>query len=153
MAFISTMELTGRNSSTKRMSLADVMFATDLRVNTERRTSNHALRISISAKIAKEARIINGDRVDLMFDKESTPQRGLIKRVTVGGWAMTLNSKRLKNSRLVTRVGLVKGMPTVPDATDCNAIVTEEGILFDLPASCSFDKIFEKTFQRSARLK
>jgi len=140
MAFISTMTLTGRNGFTKRASLADVVFATDLRGNKSRNSSYHALRISISVKIAKEARIMNGDKVDLMFDRESTPQRGLIKRVAAGGWAMTASSKNLKNSRLVTRVVLVDGMPTILNSSDCNAIVTEEGILFDLPANCSFEK-------------
>jgi hypothetical protein len=147
MAFISSTELvigsgrTGVVGRGTKSSNADVVFATDKNGRKSQSTKNSffSLRVSISQKIAKEARIINGDRVDVLFDRESTPQRGLLIRVNSGGWKIMSFSKS-KLCRVIVRMGLVKGMPTVSAPAECSAVVTDEGILFDLPVNCSFDK-------------
>lgn len=147
MAFISATELvikTGRGSPRgAKASLADVVFATDKNGRKSKGSTGafFSLRVSLSPKIAKEARIITGDRVDVMFDRESKPQRGMLCRVTSGGWKILASHKaKTATGRLVVRISLVKGMPTVSDAEECKAVVTDEGILFDLPSNCSFDK-------------
>lgn len=97
----------------------------------------YKLCISIPMKISKQARLMRGDRVDIAFDQESVPRRCLIKRVTAGGLTLTQNT--LKTNRLRVVADWVKGIPSVDTVYECDSVVTDEGVLFDIPVQASFE--------------
>lgn len=130
----------------RRSNNADLIIATDLSgLNGRDKKARYSLRISISAKVARSARIIAGDLVDVAFDADSTPQRGLLVRVNQGGWKIChVGGKETnKNTRLVFKVTSIKGMPTFAEPYNLDAVITDEGILFDLPP-CSFTENLKK---------
>lgn len=95
--------------------------------------ARYALRITIPPEIAKKARFIKGDFVDLLFDKED--MRCQIKRVTEGGWKLSLHSK---SGLLSVKVTLCKGMPSVSKTFECDYQIEDMGIAFELPPEASF---------------
>lgn len=48
--------------------------------------------VRISAALAKEARILHGDRLDLLIDKDA--KIGLLKRINKGGYAASATGKK-----------------------------------------------------------
>ncbi len=132
--------------SGRRTSSADVQCSTDKGGSvldaTKRSIPYYAFRISISQEIAKKARILNGDSVTVLFDRDTTPARGLLCRVTSGGWKLSDGGGRntSKKARLSVKMTYVKGIPSFKHTAGCESVVTDEGILFDLPSDCSFDE-------------
>jgi len=142
MAFISIVQLKESLDSSvlrgRHTINAGLVIATDFSGKNKEGKNRYSLRVSLSSKLAKESRLIHGDRIDILFDKESSPMRGLITRVKGNGWTL-VKAGESKNSRLVTKISMVDGMPTFPTAQICeNVVISEEGILFDLPDECSF---------------
>lgn len=94
-----------------------------------------ALVVSISTSIAKKARFMLGDKVELLFDPEK--RIGLLKRTNDGGWSLTSGGKDIK-SRMYFKIQFVVGMPSVKQNTGCPSEVTPEGIEFIFPDEVSF---------------
>lgn len=106
-------------------------------------TERTAIVCRISAPLAKEARIIHGDRVDLLIDKESG--LGLLRRISSGGYAATATGKPLKEIKqgeyygITVKITYYAGMPKFGSTTECdNVNVSDEGILFDLPKDATY---------------
>lgn len=137
MGFVSVTELKTANGSKfwggSRRHGADIVIATHVS-----RATKPALAITISLQIAKKARLIAGDRVEIFFDEQSAPRRCLIKRVSEGG--LCVSGRGPKEKRLGIKVTWIKGIPSVDKPYDCQAVVTDDGILFDIPDEASFDK-------------
>lgn len=152
MAFIAISEIlknAGKevNPRGRQNSSAGVICATDKHGNNRKGPRGYSLRISLSSKIAKEARIIAGDRVDILFDRDSKKQQGMIVRVVNGGWKIGVGGGVKHTSptaRLVVKMTYIPGMPSFPAATECPSVVMQEGILFDLPSNCSFTENVRK---------
>lgn len=119
-----------------RRSGADITFATD--ITRSHRCSNpspfYSVRFSLSKEVIKKARLLPGDKVDVLFDKENNA--GLIRRTTSGGWAL---SKTKTSPRISVKFTWCPGLPTIASAGDCTDIqVTDEGIMFRFPEGTSF---------------
>jgi hypothetical protein len=111
----------------------DIVIATDRAgFKAERR---YSLRIAIGHSVAKKARLIKGDRVDILFDRGA--RAGLLRRVTNGGWKLTSGSIK---DKLFVKVQLKPGMPTIASPAGCPCEVTDDGIIFTLPDEVSFDR-------------
>lgn len=150
MAFVSaikiTEQVTGRKAGDKHgkgMSKSPIVFATDIGAKTTGGEPVYSLRVSIHPDLAKEARLLAGDRVDILFDREG--RRGLIVRTQKNGWTLTRhNASKSSPQRLCVKMTLRPGLPSVEQSCDCAGVMTDEGILFDLPAECSFDENLRK---------
>ena len=131
---------TGFNHFGRQRNNSDVVIATD--ICAQGKKSSYALRVSITAEIAKKARILPGDMVDIAFDQDTSPPMGKLTRVISGGWKIGKvgGAKGNSNSRLSVKIHFIKGMPSFANATGCVAIVTEEGIIFDISGDYSFTK-------------
>jgi hypothetical protein len=129
MGFVSVSEITktAKNIvSKKRGSNADVL------IGTHRSSGGRfSLAVSISEGIAAEARIADGDRVDVLFDRENN--RGLLRRVITGGWKIGV-----AGPRLAVKISYVEGMPSFRDTAMAEAEVIVGGIEFQLPEGASF---------------
>ena len=143
MAFVKTSELVeafykknNRNGRGQRL-ISDVAIGTDFGGLNKARQRIYQLSVKVSKDIAKKARIIHGDRLEISFDKDSDPPRALITRVTEGGWKAIPVSKS-HDAGLVFRITMYDGMPSFKSTAQCEAVVTDEGILFDLPKNHSF---------------
>jgi hypothetical protein len=112
----------------------DLIFATDRKSVAGGVT--YGMRIGISQAFAKKARIIDGDRVEILFDKEE--KAGLIRRVNDGGHQISSYGK--KNTRLYIKPTIKPGMPTVAETVGCPSEILDEGIMFLLPDCVSFDR-------------
>jgi hypothetical protein len=110
----------------------DVVFATDY--SGTKHGERYAMRVSVPMAVAKKARIIAGDRVDVLFDQGS--REGLVKRVNSGGWKLCETGK--SGSRLYVKVSFVFGMPSTVSPVACPCEVTDEGIVFMLPEEVGF---------------
>ena len=143
MAFVKASELIKSfNKNNNRQArgaklISDVSIATDLGPLNKSGKRTYQMRVTISKDIAKKARIIYGDRLEISFDKDCEPPRGLISRVTDGGWKASLTSKS-NEAGLVFKIMMCDGMPSFSYGSQCDAVVTDEGILFDLPKNHSF---------------
>lgn len=142
MSFISAIELskkyshkTGRGRSAVQQ---DIYLATDKSVAKTGQVV-YSLRFSLSAKLVKEARFIEGDKVDVLFDFESDPKRILIVRSLAGGWSLYKNVKT-KEGRYNFKITYRPEMPSFTQSTPANAVVTSEGILFDIPSTAIFGR-------------
>jgi hypothetical protein len=142
MSFVSALELSktySRKGGRGRVhSDHDVALATDKSVAKTGQIV-YSLRFSISAKLIKEARFIEGDKVDVLFDFESSPKRVLIVRSLAGGWSLYNNNKN-KNSRFNFKITYRPEMPSFEESTPTKAVVTSEGILFDIPPTAIFGR-------------
>lgn len=135
MAFKDIQELSGascRRGGGSRVGDDDISFATDL---ASRKSGEpcYSMRIGIPTHVAKKARLIEGDRIRILFDE--TAGLGLIKRINGDGWKLTPTHK---GGRLVVKVTLRPGMPTVAESCGCPCEITDEGIVFVLPQDVSF---------------
>ena len=93
----------------------------------------------ISADLMKEARLIFGDRIDVLFDKEA--RLGLIKRMSGndgGGWKLTPNGGNSKHGSV--SISHRNAFPLPPKCgVECeNVSVNDEGVLFIFPESVVF---------------
>lgn len=142
MSFISAIEMSknygARNGRGRVSADQDVCMSTDKSVQ-KTGVITYSLRFSISAKIIKEARFIEGDKVDVLFDFESSPKRVLVVRSLSGGWRLYPNGKA-KNSRFNFKITHRPEMPSFENSTPTKAVVTSEGILFDIPTTAIFGK-------------
>jgi hypothetical protein len=142
MSFISALELnkkyTNKGGRGRSLSDADISLATDKSVQKTGQVT-YSLRFSISPKLMKEARFIEGDKVDVLFDFASSPKRALIVRSLAGGWTLYNNNKN-KNSRFNFKITHRPELPSFENSTDANAVVTSEGILFDIPTTAIFGR-------------
>lgn len=111
----------------------ELIYAIDQTGGRER--VKYAMRIGIPSHAAKEARLIKGDRVDILFDKEAG--LGLVKRVNSGGWAVSAPHKK-QAERLYVCATYTAGMPSVAKSVGCPCEVTPDGIIFTLPDEVSF---------------
>lgn len=135
MAFVSARKLIGNVVHRTRRSSEDLVIATD-----HAGEGKFAVRFSLSAKICKAYRLLVGDRVDILFDTETNPPRGLIRRINDGG-GWKIYETPGKGGRLVVKMQYHIGLPSVPESTGCQAVdVTDEGILFDIPENADFTK-------------
>lgn len=152
MAFISTIQLktsSNNNKINRARSTSNIplIISTDLAGINKAGHKRYSLRLGISGQLAKEARLIAGDTVDVLFDRESNPVRGLIKRVKNDGWALVKGDKN--GSKLFLKISNVEGMPTFALTYPCNAVVTDDGILFDLPHEHSFTENLREKHDRN----
>jgi hypothetical protein len=142
MSFISALELnkkyTNKGGRGRIVSNSDISLSTDKSVQKTGQVA-YSLRFSISPKLMKEARFIEGDKVDILFDFESSPKRALIVRSLAGGWTLYNNNKN-KNSRFNFKITHRPELPSFEQSTDANAVVTSEGILFDIPPTAIFGR-------------
>lgn len=99
--------------------------------------------IRLSTALAKEARILHGDRLDLLFDKDS--RLGLLKRVNKGGYAASATGKKRdeiepsKFYSVTMKLTYYPGMPIFKAYTECeNVNISDEGILFDIPNDVTY---------------
>ena len=142
MSFISAIQLSKNyNTRNGRPRVAvdeDVYMATDKSVQKTGQIV-YSLRFSISEKLIKEARFIEGDKVDVLFDFESNPKRVLIVRSLTGGWTLYRNGKNA-NSRYNFKIVHRPEMPSFTESTPTKAVVTSEGILFDVPTTAIFGR-------------
>lgn len=142
MSFISALELskkyTNKGGRGRVHSDHDIAMATDKSVAKTGQIV-YSLRFSISAKLIKEARFIEGDKVDVLFDFESSPKRVLIVRSLAGGWTLYNNNKN-KDSRYNFKITYRPELPSFEQSTPTKAVVTSEGILFDIPPTAIFGK-------------
>jgi len=144
MSFISALEINkkyGCGSGRGRgriYSDHDIYLATDKSVAKTNQIV-YSLRFSVSQKLIKEARFIHGDKVDVLFDFESNPKRILIVRSLVGGWSLYANSKT-KNARFNFKITHRPELPSFTESTPTSAVVTSEGILFDIPPTAIFGR-------------
>lgn len=142
MTFISALELNKkygiRGVRGRAASDHDVNLATD---KSTAKTGQvvYSLRFSISAKLIKEARFIEGDKVDVLFDFESSPKRVLIVRSLAGGWSLYSNNKS-KDARFNFKITQRPELPSFEESTPTKAVVTSEGILFDIPETAIFGR-------------
>lgn len=105
----------------------------------ESRHHKARLRFTVKESLVKKARWQPGDRVDVLWDPEA--KMGLMKRVKDGGFALSF--KKDKKTGEYEPSGQVQfvyrsemGMPFVPGTHPIvQADVTDEGIMFELPAS------------------
>lgn len=144
MSFISALELnkkyTKRGGTGRASVKDDVIIATDKSVQKTGQV-NYSLRFSISEKIIKEARFIEGDKVDILFDVESSPKRILIVRSLQGGWSLYRNGvKDSQNARYNVKITYRPEMPSFTQSTATNAVVAAEGILFDIPPTAVYGR-------------
>ena len=97
----------------------------------------------ISAALAKDARLLIGDRVDILFDAKD--RIGLIKRVKTGGYKLTTNGmarSEIKEGGYYScsvKMTHYSGMPMIEKSTDCESVnVKDEGIMFVFPPAAKF---------------
>lgn len=97
----------------------------------------------ISAPLAREARLLIGDRVDILFDTKD--RIGLIKRVKSGGYKLTTNGMPRSDIKegayyaCSVKMTHYAGMPMIGKSTDCESVnVKDEGIMFVFPAAAKF---------------
>lgn len=129
MTFISLTKLANIQPGLGRPKLdCDVSFHTHI-TGRNKKKATFAMVIRLSKSIAKQARLIHGDKIDIAFDVEN--RMGLIRRVTASQWA-------LSNNRI--QITIREGMPTTAERVACPAEVTPEGIQFILPDCVSFTK-------------
>jgi len=142
MNFISALELNKKYA--KKGGRGRMVVDHDISLATDKSTSKvgqvvYSLRFSISSRIIKEARFIEGDKVDVLFDLESNQKRILIVRSLSGGWSLYSNNKS-KNGRFNFKITHRPEFPSFLESTATNAIVTSEGILLDIPNTAIFGK-------------
>ena len=139
MAFVSALSIISERRKTSsrtgpRPSEDAVVLATDLSKRGD--AFSFSVRLTLSKKIVSEARLIPGDCVDVLFDRESN--RGLIKRVKDGcGWKLT--AAHQKAARLNVKFTWVEGLPTFKHSVGVDAVVTDEGVLFDIPPEAQWE--------------
>jgi len=112
--------------------------------NGKQATDQFCLRITES--LAREARLLIGDRVDILIDQEA--RLGLVKRVAKGGWALSLATGSLKanakpgnyyNCKINCKY--IEGLPYCKPSAECeNVNVVDEGIMFEIPERAEFKK-------------
>jgi hypothetical protein len=112
---------------------ADVALMTKASTSTKRPV--FTVRVTISNKLAKEARLRYGDRVDLLFDRKN--MAGAILRSDDGQYALTGS---MANGRLEVKTTWRDGdnIPTTADIAKCCGEATSQGIVFMLPDTVSF---------------
>lgn len=142
MSFISALELNKKYA--KRGGRGRIVIDYDVSLATDKSTAKtgqvvYSLRFSISPRIIKEARFIEGDKVDVLFDLESSPKRILIVRSLNGGWSLYSNAQS-KNARFSFKITHRPEYPSFFESTPTNAVVTAEGILLDIPNTANFGK-------------
>lgn len=134
MAFKSASEITKRVQRVGP-SGEDLTMTTDTQATKSNGERSYSLRFGVSMALLKEARIMEGDRVDLLFDEEA--RLGLIKRVTAGGWAV--GRRTSTSSKITIQLTWAEGLPSVSGPSACESVsVTDEGILFVLPTGAQF---------------
>ena len=136
MAFVSASQFIGTNAG--RRSNAAIVLATDQQnINGG---VGYALRMGIANHVAKEARFLVGDKVDLLIDEEG--RRCLIKRDPKGRWSLhTSKSVKASRSRMMLKITFRVGMPSVATTTAIDDYeITPEGILLRMPEEVSFDR-------------
>lgn len=132
MGFKSVQEITGI-SSVRQRSDALLSMSTDKNGGS---ASGFTLRLSMSDKLMQDARILRGDKVEVLFDIEN--RQGLIRRVTTGGWKVSGTPTKTTNGRGIVQLTWVQGLPSVEATSPCGRVkVTDMGIIFDLPESAS----------------
>ncbi len=83
----------------------------------------------IGTDTLKKARIVIGDRLDILYDKESG--RGLLRRVLEGGRKV---SKASSGSTAVISTKMNSNFPIVPHITEIKSVsICDDGIVFDWP--------------------
>jgi len=97
-----------------------------------------ALRISLSKSLSEVSNFKQGDRVDVLFDTETTPPRGLLVKDDSSDWRLSQN-KGSCAARLVVKLRWRDGMPSLLTTEGCQAIIVDGNILFDVPDSARFD--------------
>ena len=119
---------------------SDIVIATDKGIKNSGK-EGWCLRISISSDIAKKARFLAGDRIEFFIDRDSSPACGLLKRTTEKGMRLYKNGESA-GARFIYKATYIDGVgiPSFAQATDVKAEVVDDGIMFDIPATCSFDK-------------
>lgn len=147
MAFISASQVAqanstrggyGRTGQKQNKSVRIGMTTNGPRKDKSRR---EAITIRFTQDVAREARILPNDRVDIMFDRENG--LGLIKRINKGGYAATiaggLKQTEVKPGQyysIIVKFTHYKGMPFFNEPEECeNVTITDEGVLFAMPPS------------------
>lgn len=149
MTFISVFDIARQQSrwtgsrGGKRLSGKILTIGINVGGKSKNGSTRQALTIRLSADLAKEARLLIGDRVDVLFDKESG--LGLVKRVQTGGYATTVAGMATSSVKpgafypTVVKLTYYDGMPFIAERHDCeNVTVTNEGIMFTLPDSVTY---------------
>ena len=145
MAFISASQIAqstsiargyGRRGNKTTKSVRVGMTTNGLLKDKSRR---EAITIRFTQDVARDARILPNDRVDILFDRENG--LGLIKRINKGGYAATIagglkqaDIKPGEYYAIIVKFTRYKGMPIFDEPDECeNVTITDEGILFALP--------------------
>ena len=123
----------------------EIVFAIDK--GSGKGQNRFCLRIAIHPEVAKKAKLIKGDVVDILFDK--VEKAGLIKRVLSGGWKLTSGDSQ---SRLNVKTNYKPGMPSINGSTSCPCEITDDGILFYLPENVCFERNLREEAMKSQKV-
>ena len=128
MAFQSVKELTGKGRyGRSRVSDSDLVFACHEATRKDSQQERmFAVVFRFSDALCKVAGIKTGDKLDVLFDKDS--HMGLIRK-SVDGWSASLAGKTL-----VMKIMFRPGLPSIKDSAPCEGVeARRDGIYFFLP--------------------
>jgi hypothetical protein len=97
-------------------------------------TGKAYLNVRIDNETLKEARLILGDRLDVLFDKDA--RLGLIKRVKEGGWQLSKHGDKAARVRIMW----APGIPRTVEQVECTDVISSEadGVMFAIPWAATF---------------
>jgi len=100
----------------------------DLALSKGKAGNGFALHIYIPPKTLKQARFIDGDRVDLLFDP--VDQSAMLTRVTEGGWKISRANKQSAGCVSLSINWLPADFPIPDKVTPAECTIADSGILF-----------------------
>lgn len=104
-------------------------------INRDTKAKRFSLTVRIPPEVVTKARIIAGDKVDILIDQQS--KLVIVRRISSGGWTL---SKANSKGSLAVKVTWQVGMPSVSETVFCDYTLVDDGICFELPDECSFEK-------------
>ena len=134
MEFVSANSFFSKSSNLGgRAPVGDKVVFSILKNNKKPKDKAFTLCIRLPQTVAKKARFMAGDRIDVLF--HVTSRLVLVKRVRDGRWSFYGDGKSL-----TTSLSYRSGMPSVSQATPCEYTITDEGLVFELPETASFER-------------
>ena len=100
-------------------------------------SGRRAVRFTLGELLLKKARIINGDKVEVLFDPND--KTGLIRRTDKASVAWSISVRGTNKKSADVRITWFPGMPSIAAAAQCESVtVGDEGILFAFPKATTF---------------
>jgi len=139
MAFLSAVEIHKEHGTIRpgrRSSGAELRFATDKGGKSAAGIEAFYARFTLSKELMEAARLIKGDRVNILFDPDEG--RGIIIRVGASepGWSL---SGPKTSTKITLSLTWREGIPSIASTGCCTDVkVTRSGIEFKFPFDTSF---------------